>query len=392
MRFKTTSFLIIMALFVLVGCGIFPESNNSRETTTTVESTTIIYPTETLDSKLIGETPTIMPFYQPTATTDFMLRNQYDILWSAPKDCQLDQLSPNSTWVTYVCLGSGTKELNEIWLQRIDSTESPIFLSNDIHSVWSPNSDALITYFLDSIKLFTLSDLNHEKMLINMRLSDPPEWSPNGDMILVERADANSLLSVVHLDGTVQTILTESDFFVPPKMILEPTWLPDNRHIYWGWRSSWVAHQESVKQIWKIDIQSGDRELILETTEDISINNIEILSTNILQLGDYLFDTQSHQLIFDPLPFQAMSRDSYAWSPDGQFVAYWNERNGKELHLYTQEGNSTLLIELTDGSESRRILRWEEDGSGIWVIIDEFGNASGHEKLAFVPIDTQSIP
>lgn len=381
MRCKITSYLTIIVLFLCTGCVIYTKSGNSQATTRLTEIPSL---------KLPNKTPIIKSSSGPTAVWE--KGNQYDIIWSAPKDCQLDQLSPDGRWVTYLCLGSQTGRPNEMWLQQVGVATPPIFLSNDVHSTWSPNSDSVITYFLESINIFSLSDLTHEKKLTGIRSLGPLKWSPNGDMILVERADADSLLSVIYLDGTIKTILTDSDFFVPPKMMLESKWLPNNRHIYWGWRSSWVAQEESSKQIWKIDIQSKDRELILETTENIDVNNIEILSANRLQLGDYLFDIENNHLIFSPLPFQAKSRRSYAKSHDGQFIAHWNERTGKELRLYTQEGNSTPLIELTDGSESRRVLRWEKDGSGIWVIIDEFGTATGHEKLAFIPTSLQSVP
>ncbi len=249
----------------------------------------------------------------------------------------LGETMPKGNWDIYVMNFDGSNKVN------LTNTPYGFF---ERYAKWSPDGKKII-YITDTprgsrkeqpeyageIWIMNADGAEKKNLTNNPAVDSSPSWSPDGKKIVfVSSRDGNREIYVMNADGTDQKNTTNN-----LSVDYAPKWSPDGKKI--AFLSTRGRKEYDRKKSLKKD------------------KNIEIYVMN--SDGTNLKNITNHP-----------GKDSnFAWSPDGEKIAFSSIRDNNE-DIYTVNTDGSGLKRLTTYSGDDEFAGWSPDGKKLYFVSD----------------------
>jgi Tol biopolymer transport system component len=249
---------------------------------------------------------------------------------------------------------------------------------------WSPDGRKLCVTISDgSMRLYEADRWEGPIMFymdfVGLR-SSRPSWSPDSQQFAISTIHETTYIWLCMLNGQCEPLLNEiSENWKFPESAGEVIWSPDGKRILYIVFSGSLS-QSQKSQIWTIDVETHDRQMMLET--DKLIDNprwspdgekIAFLDWNNRNVYQYDIDTGKLKTVLgEGLKDYLFEKGKYDniggvwWSPDSRYLAF----------------SSTYSISILDLSDADvktmatgdfNIIRWTSDGKSL-LVGDRYGS------------------
>jgi len=352
---------ISLLLLLLISCGRNKEVLPSRVPTTlaTVSQTEASVQDESENEGATSTAPSI-----PSTPVAVKENNTFYL----PDGCGTGPggVSPDSKWIIYTC-----EEPKQTWVTRLDQKSPPILIIDgrritlgvtarnfdQDYSLWSPDSQKFIAYNYsdDPILIFSISQWDNPIVVndVSPLNIQPPRWAPDSQKFEVVTLEDSAMIHLVTLDGKTETVAQGIEYALPVFYLTIRGWTADSNHIVYDYNPN------GQKQLWLLDIQSGQKELLFESDTELmswspykselvfvtSPYSLEASSNAELSIFD-INTRQSTQIAEWELPsgMRVPKR-----SPDGRYLAI-----GSNIHIFLYDFDTNQLVEILQNSSNTR--------------------------------------
>lgn len=324
--------------------------------------------------------------------------------------CNFDSFAYDQGWVvTYCSNGTGNQTGYALYIEQLGSTSWTRILSSEVFQYipaasFSPDESLLaITDGGGNRLLIVNTDIWQIEQVIDLHYANgDPIWSPDGRkiaMFTANRYGDEPIIEVISLDGSINPVLSGNDLFpgekkpeefmVLPYPFFGPTWSPDGKKL------AFLAYTNSFTwkgdQLWQIDIDSGEKELLLSGdignypvwSPDggkialINQNNMNNQSQNKVSLVVFYLSEKKMETILEVVGASGYSLiDSKPyWSPDNEYIAIQEFTGNDSSGLYVVSVETGLVEKLKDGLYYPTPIQWTPDGKSIVVHEDQYPNS-----------------
>ena len=265
-----------------------------------------------------------------------------------PDNCNLADLSHNFKWIAIYC--GKAFEVAEVgsaqWI--------PLFQSPKAAVVFSPDSTKLLawstTTFVATFELFDVNDWYSHKFLLNSPSAGTITWSPDSQSVAISYLNKGFALSILHLNGTVDNLLTYADVgyeFGDGSEGFGPAWSPDSKNI--AYVHPYLSETLPV-QINTVEVATGKKRLLYSgrpgevASYPVWSPDGRMISIHTLFPKEpypvYIYDTVKNALTgVRGLPFDYGT----VWSPDSKYIAGCDDKN--RLHILSVLNNQDIVLD-----------------------------------------------
>jgi len=212
---------------------------------------------------------------------------------------------------------------------------------------------------------------NPRRLTSDLESEDVPNWSPDGTMLVYQRAFNGAAVYIINADGTGEKRLSAT-----PSLDVTPSWSPDGTQIVYSHLDE--APQPNLPPMTEIHIMnldgSGDHAILTNKVFCVephwSINN-QIVFMSLMggsTLDIYTINTDGSSLT--QLTSNGANNADPVWSPDGTKITFGSDREGG--------GKLNVFIMNADGSNQTQLTHFDlpiEAGDTNW--------SSDSKKIAF---------
>ncbi len=282
--------------------------------------------------------------------------------------------SPDGSQILFVTKTDGN---NEILMMNADGSDQQQFTKNN-NADWDPD------WSPDGRKIIFTSDLdgNYQIYMMNSDLSNivritnndhnnlDPDWSPDGSKILFRSdLDGDDDIYVIDVDGTNLQQLSKND-----------TWdsYPDWSPLCHGM----VTEELDASPKAQIE-QDVETRIFVHTEERSDISNPTCQIIFHSNMGS-LYDLYSMNMDGTGIKQLTITGGLFpALSPDGSKIAFVNEGNNYNQHIFVISADGTELVQLTKDDTQSSAPDWSPDGSKILFT----RNIMGYDEIFFMNSD-----
>jgi Tol biopolymer transport system component len=303
------------------------------------------------------------------------------------KVCYFPVLSPDNEWLICDSNDGLLFEAKGLWINKVgEENWVPLVLGNEYPLIpghepqpdvrWSPDSTMLaINFFWGPIWLVHAEHWQDRQILYQDTKPGGHgviRWSPDSQVMAVTELEPDMAVSLLHLDGVVQGLLTNSTMNLEPFLLSEsgPAWSPDGKRIAYLNRSDYGAPPRT--QLWTVDVATRERQLLLDVNEKLAYPvwspNGQLIALQESTVKLALFDLQTKKLT---TVLEANGNSpSYNWAPtsdrlvartvDGLYIisvptAAVEHISDKSTFVVRWTGDGTRLIVMDNTAEGRTI-------------------------------------
>lgn len=263
---------------------------------------------------------------------------------------------PYTGKIVFVSARTGNKE---VYIMDYDGYNERRITSNgsiNLNPSFSPNGREIIytSYKKGNPDLYRRNIFTGVEAQISSRtgLNVTGAWSPRGGKIaLAMSKDGDSQIYLINRNGKELARLTNDD-----AIDISPSWSPNGSQI------AFVSDRDGTPQVF---IMNADGSNVHKLTTSGSYN----VGPSWSPKGDRIlycrrqsndFDFQIHAIKPDgtgDIQLTSEGRNEYPhWSPDGRFVTFTSNRDGKEaIYLMRADGTSQLKVSRGRGGDSRSV-------------------------------------
>ena len=297
--------------------------------------------------------------------------------WELPDGCSSAWIAPNNVDVAVYCDPDGPHISASVaggglWLGKVRGKEWQLLVSPEddpwgpTMAKWSPDGTMLAVHGGNGyIWLFRRGAWEKRKLLFIGR--GVLRWSPDSRHIAVENLTRDIILGLLDIDGNLRVLLYPDDVHYPElKARFGVAWSPDGDRLVY---IDPIDQRFTRRRLWTIDIATGERQQLLETTEPLvfpawSPDGAYIAFPARQEI--VLFNVQERTLTKIPLQTESFALTEVIWSPDGRKLAV--------------EAGDILWVVSVDSGEVKRVgkirgvllKRWLGDGKALLVEVWEW--------------------
>jgi Tol biopolymer transport system component len=222
-----------------------------------------------------------------------------------------------------------------------------------------------------SLRLYDLRTHTSRPLTTGVNQDESPSLSPDGRTLAYASGEEGFDVIEVPLDGSASR-----DIIATSRSDVAPAWSPDGVHF------AYVTDRSGASEIWLRNRADGSERLIVGQKDFPGEGGVTFLDCAISPDGSRIAyrvqGSQAYNIWISPLsgeapvrlwddPARAYQRGS-SWSPDGDWIAYYSMRGGKEVVLKARVGASTPP-ELVAYSSVLNPVRWSPRGD--WIAFND---------------------
>lgn len=299
--------------------------------------------------------------------------------------------SPDGKQIAYSWYAGGVNQIRVLPTSAPEGVEPPrVLLNNDefIYNVpfsWTPDGKAILAVLSRKDRTNQIAMLSVPDGSI--RILKSLEWryptrlslSPDGRYIVydapVDRSSQNRDIYLLSTDGSREVSLVEH-----PAVDRVPLWTPDGQGVLFA------TNRGGNQGLWLIRVADGkadgDPVLVKSDAGEFQPQGITRDGVYHYTLGGLMRDLYSAEMdpvtgkLVKPAVPVAPGQAAGSWSPNGQFVAYFDPEsiNRKPLTIVIQSLISGHRRELFTNLTSPAALRWFPDGQSLLLVGGNFGS------------------
>ncbi len=246
-----------------------------------------------------------------------------------PKNCWIQDISPDYTWILLGCDGMWVENLRDG--RRIQLATHEDF-PDGVFGNWSPDGSLLVLSDRLGTWLFHTDNWQTHQLLYGQTAIPPgaPMWAPNSRFLMLSGRVEGEILAILGVDGSVRPLLYDRDIRPVPKLFMygDPEWAPDSRQIaYLVLPEELVGKLPNYFEAWVIDIATGVKRKLLD-----HVQRSLMWSPDGTKIALHVWDS-GEVAIVDPVTLTAthISRTTgrgwlnAKWSPDGTRITLQSE-------------------------------------------------------------------
>jgi TolB protein len=309
--------------------------------------------------------------YTISADGSGLLHLDYDPLYDAVLESV--QWSPDGSQMALVMV-SAEDGLAYLYLADGDGDNPRIFLSDPVsvnaNPRWSPDGSQLI--FRNETEIFVVNadGSNQQRIIEGYALRSMPRWSPDGAQLAYLTGEL----------GNLNIVLLDLETGITRELVHEMT----NGALAWSPTGEYIAFQHEVTELnhFTVNITTGE---IVQLLAESSLSEHDF---DWSPDGARIAINASHSGTIDIFTMRPDGSDiqqitegdatMYTYSPDGQWIAYWYERN-----IWIMHPDGSGARQMTFDDDDNRLADWSPDSAEM--LIFRFGE---QHQLIIVNVET----